>query len=723
MTMKNITLSTLIIVSLTGIFSCSYEDEETILDGNQSPQLSTADTLSFSDTSGVFEMLNLDYPGLEKVKAALEAGNKAQAAGALLEYWRYGRTAVNPYIDLINASISDTDLRIADQACDHRFYVKGFVESEKDGVTTYYLFEDKNKNIDWNYSNDKVTDQEFRYQRHRHQWMEPQAKAYRVTGDEKYIESWIEVYTDWLQTFPCPVGKVYPPAGGAENDIEYEWKGLQVAERVLSQMNIIPYFIYSENFTPEWLCTVLSEFCKAVELMRLNYYSDSNILITQAQAVGFAGVMMPEFLKSEEWAEDGFGKLAANASSQFLSDGVHYELDPSYHIAAIADFAEANDLLIINNRTDLLPSDFIAKLKNAAHFVMDIIYPDYSIDNWNDTRSASYTKNVLKRNFKRYSEMFPEDTELLWMATEGSEGTRPTYLNKAYEKAGYYMMRNGWDSKSTMMILKNNNDPEGMWHNQSDNGTFGLWIKGRNFFPDAGCYAYSGSDRSTYASTRFHNTITVQSKDILSNTRRGELKLLSETEQDHTVLVTENTPIFSGAEDVTYTHRRAVFFVEKTFFVIVDELYDGGVQSKKKVNLNYHILGSNAVVDDFSEVCQSGMHTDYSDGNNILLHIFTETTQDFAVDPKNTSIDFSNNIGIKSGSRKGLQHTIREPLDGAARFITVIYPFSNSFSDNTVDAIFTDNTEEGSAGTFHAEGAAVKVTVNGKEYELSYTLN
>ena len=64
-----------------------------------------------------------------------------------------------------------------------------------------------------------------------------------------------------------------------------------------------------------------------------------------------------------------------------------------------------------------------------------------------------------------------------------------------------------------------------------------------------------------------------------------------------------------------------------------------------------------------------------------------------------------------------------EPLDGAARFITVIYPFSNSFSDNTIDAIFTDNTEEGSAGTFHAEGAAVKVTVNGKEYELSYTLN
>lgn len=720
--MKHTTILTALCMTAL-LMSCSYEDDILIKDADQSPAISTQDTVSFRDTSGIFEILNLAYPGLEEVKSAVEAGDTLAAAKALLEYWRYGRTAVNPYIALINTTISDTDLRIADQACEHRFYVKGFAEKEEDGVATYYLFEDKNKNIDWNFTTDKVTDQEFRYQRHRHQWMEPQAKAYRVTGDEKYIKSWIEVYSDWLRTFPCPTGKVYPPAGGAENDIEYEWKGLQVAERVLSQMNIIPYFIYSENFTPQWLCTVLSEFAKAVELMRLNYYADSNILITQSQAVGFAGVMMPEFAKAQEWAEEGFGKLADNASSQFLTDGVHYELDPGYHIAAIADFTEASDLLAANGRTELLPSDFTSKLQNAAHFVMDMVYPDYSLDNWNDTRSASYTKNVLKRNFNTYSEMFPEDGELKWMATEGAEGTKPTHLTKAYSTAGYYMLRNGWDANSTMMILKNCNDPQGGWHNQSDNGTFGLWIKGRNFFPDAGCYAYSGNDRTTWASTRYHNTITVQSKDILPSFRKGELKLLKEGEDGSVTLVTQNTPVFESTEEVTYTHRRAVFFVEKSFFVIVDELYDGGVQSKKKVNLNYHILGSNAVVDDFSKVCQSGMHTEYPDGNNILLHIFTETTQDFAVDPKNTSIDFSDNIGIKSGSRKGLQHTIREPLDGAARFITVIYPFSNAFSDNTVDAIFTDNTEEGSAGTFHAEGAAVKVTVNGKEYNLSYTLN
>ena len=710
----------LISVAVAAAASCSYEEDDLLLSGNQSPTLSQTDTTAFRDTSGVFDFLNLDYPGLEEVKAALESGDTLQAARNLLEYWRYERSAVNPYIDLIDPSVTETELRIADQACEHRFYVKGFAESETDGVATYYLFEDKDKNIDWNYTNAKVTDQEFRYQRHRHQWMEPQAKAYRSTGDEKYVKSWIEVYSDWLETFPCPVGKVYPPAGGAENDVEYEWKGLQVASRVLSQMNIIPYFLYSENFTPQWLCTVLSEFAKAVELMRLNYYTESNILITQAQAVGFAGVMMPEFAKAGEWAQEGFGKLASNAYGQFLADGVHYELDPSYHIAAIADFAEASDLIAVNGRTDLLPSDFTSKLRNAAHFVMDIVYPDYSIDNWNDTRAASYTKNVLKRNFARYAEMFPEDGELLWMATEGAEGTSPTHTSKAYADAGYYMLRNGWDKASTMMVLKNNNDPQGQWHNQSDNGTFGLWIKGRNFFPDAGCFAYSGSDRDTYASTRYHNTITVQSKNILAGSRRGEFRLLEEGEDGTITLVTQNNPVFVGAEEITYTHRRAVFFVEKNFFVIVDELHDNGAGDNKKVNLNFHLCDQ-STVDDFSEAKESGVHTTFSDGNNILLHVFTETSQDFATE--NKSIDWSDNIGVKSGQRVGHQHTIRKPASGAARFISVIYPFSNSFSDNTVSAEFTDNTEEGTAGMFHEEGAGVKVTVNGKEYNLSYTLN
>lgn len=167
---------------------------------------------------------------------------------------------------MINPTISEKDQRIADQALEHRFYVKGFAESvdEVTKLETYYSFYDASaKKIDWNANEDKQKkEQEFRYQLHRHQWMLPQAKAYRISKDEKYIQSWIEAYGSWIETFPYTPGTIFPPAGGSENDVDYQWKGLQVAERVLSQVDIMPYFIHSTNFTPEWLSTFLVAFEK-----------------------------------------------------------------------------------------------------------------------------------------------------------------------------------------------------------------------------------------------------------------------------------------------------------------------------------------------------------------------------------------------------------------------------------------------------------------------------
>ena len=55
--------------------------------------------------------------------------------------------------------------------------------------------------------------------------------------------------------------------------------------------------------------------------------------------------------------------------------------------------------------------------------------------------------------------------------------------------------------------------------------------------------------------------------------------------------------------------------------------------------------------------------------------------------------------------------------------MSVICPFAKSDEAASMDvkARFTDNSA-GTAGTFHAKGASVEVTVNGKTYPLSFTL-
>lgn len=692
----------------------------------------------------LFEKLNLDYPGLERVKEFYEKDEHFYAAHELLEYFRTRHNVSNPNVNLINPSITAQEQRIADQANEYRFYVKNYAEStdETTGEATYYSFyNDTEKKIDWTANASlQQKEQEFRYQLHRHQWMVPQAKAYRISKNEQYVQKWIETYDSWLKTFPYEAGTQFPPEGGSANDVDYQWKGLQVAERVRSQVEILPYTIQSVNFTPEWLSTFLTAFEKEVECIRKNYYQSGNILITQYQAVATAGILMPEFKAAETWAAEGANGLNRALDSQFNEDGVEYELDPSYHIAAIGDFRSIYLLAEANGRLDLLSSNYISKLKKATEFVMDIIYPNYTIDNFNDTRSSSYTKNVLLRNLREYAAMYPNDQELLWMATEGKSGQKPTRTLKAYDKSGYYMLRNGWTADATMMILKNNYNPMKAWHCQPDNGTFGLYRNGRNFFPDAGVYTYdSGADRKKFAATVNHNTLTILSKTI-GESEGGVMEgkmLLCKSLGNTDVVVTENQ------QSTAITHRRTVYFVNREFYVLVDEGYCPTPEKTSKININFHLISDAKYPTTFNEstVTSLNNHAYYEaytnfESNNLLTATFTETNQDLKggkIGVTSATNGVSNSIGKLDGpARLGYQITIRQPNKSklpnaavsAARFITVIYPFETEADRKAlkIDAHFTDNIE-GEEGTFHPEGAKLEVNINGKVYQLSSTIN
>lgn len=708
--MKSIFL--IYICALVAFTGCTDDDDELSTGGNAGINLRPAPQPNDVINEKIFEVINLDYPGLEKVKEYYEANEYYYASYELLKYYRNRSDINNPNINLINPTITAFDQNVADQALTHRFYVRNFKEKDENGKEVYYLF-DKDNKIDWSYIPEAITDQEFKSQTHRHQWMLPQAKAYRVSQNEQYLQSWMEVYSDWLQTFPCPEGAV--------NKDAVQWYGLQPAERVLDQIDILPYFIQSTRFTPEWLSTFLTAFAEGVECIRGNYFTDgSNIYVTQVQAVTSAGILMPEFKNSEAWLNEGSQKITEQIVSQFLEDGVQNELDPSYHIGVVAGFYNIYQIAQLNNKLSLFPSTYIEQLRKAARFVMDIIYPDYTIDNFNDTRSVSYTKNVLLRNLRQYSEMFPEDAEMKWMSTEGKQGTVPTSSTQIYSSAGYYMLRSGWGKNSTMMILKNNDNSANKWHCQPDNGTFGLYRNGRNFFPDAGVYSYGGTsesnaERNAFLATKNHNTMTALGATIAKDFMKGEF-LKHEMKGNTQILVTQNQ------HKANLTHRRAVFFVDKKFFVLVDEGYGDG--NGDKINLNFHLRTSTAnetEYDDLSASYQYGAHTTFADNNNMLIRTFAETNSDFSVS-KVTS-DVSNKLGERNESRKGYQYTIRKPKTGAARFITVIYPFgATSELDNlNISAKFTDNSVE-DAGTFHENGASVEVSIAGETYELSYTL-
>lgn len=663
--------------------------------------------------SRIFELLNLDAQGMETVKSLYAEGELYEAATALKEYWQTGRTIVNPDVDLSNTAYSAVEKNKADQALKengYRFYVKNYAEvgDDTDANAQYYSFSDGNGGINWSFALEGET--QFNIQKHRHQWVLPQAKVYWGTKNEIYVKSYVEVYTSWLNAHPCPgsaTGNYIIPSNHALRDM---WTDLQATSRVVDQISVLDYYVNSENFSPEFMSHFLVSFADAVECIRANPYHEqlSNHRLYEIQAVFMAALMMPEFKASQDWLNESSADMEAQLRTQFADDGVLVEMDPGYHIPMVAIFYDSHKIAIANGRDDVFPQDYKTHLKKAVRFIRDLAYPDYSLENFNDVRSSSWNKSTLTKNFKKYYAMFPEDPTLQYWATGFESGTPPEEHLSMYTTTGWYMLRNGWDRNSSMLILKNNynaKDDGGVWwHCQPDNGTVSLYHRGRHFLPDAGAYTYTnGSAREEFRATAMHNTLTRNLETIADTRMRGEYVNSSET--DDCLMVHIKNQSYGNLR-----HERVVFQVEGRYYVIVDAAL--GSAKNTSVELNWHLCPGEVIFDAYGSNAY-GCHTGFADGNNMMFKTFCFSGERGLV--PDTAFEASTGTSYTSSeiNEKTARRYYRTAVDiGASntpvRFITVIYPIDDYASAPDVSAAF------GSAPT------AVVVTIDGESRTLTY---
>ena len=663
----------------------------------------------------VFDVLDLSYGGLAKVAAACQAGDYRLALQELLNYYRTRTHGLNPNVKVESDKATDTEKSWADYAFrenGYRFYVKNYFDASAGSNVPYSYMNAEGTGIDWTIWPTK--EQEHRYQLHRHQWMILQGKAYNATHDERYVANWMEVYGDWLRQNPKPDVDldytVYPENLPAEyRNAGWSWRPLDVASRVIDQCGLLEYYQTSPTMTGAWLSTVLKHLDEQVNHIMKNYSTTSNHLITQAQAVTYAGMLFPELKNAATWRTNGPGVLGQQVTAQYFNDGWLKDGDLSYHISGIEDFRSSLLVAQLNGGESYFPSNFVSSMRKMTDVVMNMIYPDYSVPNMADTRASSWTKSVLTRNLKNYMTLFPDNAGLTWLATEGAQGTQPTTNVVTFPDGGYYVMRTGWTMQDLMMVLQNTPDgPSEQWHRQSDNNTFELWAKGRNFFPDSGAGSYGGSSetnaiRSRYGATTAHNTLTLDGKNVASDGRM----LLQQTKANSTgsyeVLVLEN-PSYEGL-----THRRSIFLVNNSFYVILDEGYGA---AEGTVNLNFNITpgdDSQVVLDEAG----FGFHTAFTDGNNLLVRTISDREMTFAEKQGFVAYNVLTDT-YKETPRKAYQLNVtKRAADAAVRYVTVLLPVSDASAAQPFEA---------QLGEWSQNGAQVTVRVGGKSYELSYTL-
>jgi heparan-sulfate lyase len=626
-----------------------------------------------------FDVINLNYSGLEKVNQLYNSKKYDEAARELLNYYKNRKNIKNP------------DFNVGDET---RFRGKdiGKANQEKADNALLHLFKpqkgygffDYGKDINWDYW--PVKDNEVRWQLHRITWWQPMGMAYRSTGDEKYAKEWILQFRDWEK-------KNYL-GRSAEND-SIAWRPLEVSERLQSFPGTFNLFVVSPNFTPSFLLEFLNSFNKQAAYIPKHYSKEGNHLLFEAQRILSAGASFPELKQAEEWRKSGIEILNREIKKQVLLDGVQWELSPTYHVACIEIFLKAYSSAKMAGVEKEFPDSYIKTIEKMIVATANISFPDYNNPMFGD--SWPIEKNARIKQFSSWSKLFPDNELIKYFATEGAEGKLP-YLSSELPDGGFYTFRNGWNDKSTVMIVKAG--PPAEFHAQPDNGTFELWVKGRNFMPDSGSYLYSGDAevtkmRNWFRQTKVHNTLTLNNENmIITKAEQNKWKTAKNLD-----VLTYTNPSYTELN-----HQRSILFIDQKYFIIIDKAI-----GKATGNLGVHFQLKEDSKPVFDKMNNS-VYTTYEDGNNLLIQSLN--TDKIVLNEEEGKVSY---VYAKEVTRPAFAFEKQKNNATTEQFISIVYPYNGN---KTPQITILPNA----GNDFEKGNINLTITIDGKKSKIETTL-
>jgi heparan-sulfate lyase len=595
----------------------------------QSTKPVTHQEKNISEIELLLSRLKLDGEGLAQVKSSMT--NPEEAAAGLLEYYRK-RTSIKHQIDrrsrekFFGSCATDQDIKYANDALRHIFI-------SQRAYPAHFCDDD----IDWN--SRPVPDMEWVWQLNRMYFWNSMGKVYWHTGDEKYAKAWCEQVVDWIQKNP--------------NDSEhrYAWRSIEAGIRGYNWTGLYQRFLDSPSFTPEVLVAFLNSCYDHAEYLMTKYRTRSNWGLMEAEGMAFIAITFPEFKESEKWRNEAFCRLNNEINIQVYPEGHQRELAIGYHLGCIGWFLRTYELVKLNHLGDAFPDTYLERIEKMCEVPMKLCLPDGTNVPFGDAWAG--TPGQHSERFLEWSKLFERD-DFLYMATEGKKGSKPEATAYALKESGLYSMRSSWDKQAICLVLKCG--PDGGGHCQPDNGTFDLYAGGRNLMPDGGSYIYSGNPegRAWFRQTKVHQTLTLNSE----NSEYAPELLLWEPGDDLDVLIVEN----AGYDNLT--HRRAVFFVNKRYFVIVDEAIGSG---SGDIGLHFQLAPTTADFDhdNFS------VNTAYQDGWNVLVRTEKQDGLKLIKEEGQVSFEYT-----KKEPRPAFGYHIEKgPGDAGLRFITLVAPY------------------------------------------------
>jgi len=492
----------------------------------------------------------------------------------------------------------------AEHLCSHRLNLLGYqdvclgrdIDWHRDPVSGHHW--DKRFKADYDLVHDRAADAKVVQELNRHQHLPRLAKAFLLTGDERFAHEAIGQINSWI-------------------DQNAVWEGLnwhsslEIAIRCLSWLWTI-FLLLPSQALGERVARRISKnlFLQIDQIYRYpSIYSSPNThLVGEAAALFITGMIFQELPRSACWRKKGAALLTGAMRNHVLPDGMYFELSPYYHCYATDFFLQAMVLARTHRAPfpDWMWSRLAQMIEIAAHLTrsdgtIPLMGDDdggralaLSSEHYSSYRDGICSGAVLfgRSDFKHVAESFAEET--LWLlgpdapSVFASLPARPSNkLRLAGTSSGYFIQRSGWEAGDSHLVFDcGNHGSESAGHAHADALSINLFSGGAELLVDPATSVYNCASewRNFFRSTRAHNTIVVDELDqsTPADTFTWSSKATTRVVKQFATAGLEYAEgEHHGYRRLRYpiTHNRRVLYVRPNYWVVADDLAGKGEHS------------------------------------------------------------------------------------------------------------------------------------------------
>ncbi len=515
----------------------------------------------------IFENLNLDTKGLEKVKQAYREGALSKACTQLLAYYQaksnekasQGGQDGTDYSFFQGKNNSPSDQTVP-SAAESRL-----ISTADSILMDIYTFQNvtgqvphlTDGHLKWAHTGPE-DDIEWAWALNRHYPVNELLSAYGVTQKAEYARYIDNFVKDWIIcSRPYPAVK----SGTAM------WRGLEVSFRVKMWAQVFYRFMNTEYISPATRLLILSSLPDHAHYAR-NFHAQGNWLTMEISGLATVASSWPEFRESKGWMDYSMGTMVASMKEQIYPDGVQTELTSSYHFVALSNFNLFAEICRKNNV--VLPEYYTKTLEAMYNYLAYTIRPDgYGLLN-ND---ADLMNN--RKRLQEAAEKYQRD-DWKFLISNGTNGKQPkegpSYI---FQWPGQLISRSGYDADAQWSFF--DIGPWGSGHQHNDKLHLSVAAYGQDLLVDGGRFAYRGEVAKKFrkyaTGSASHNLILVDGKGQANGPTVAKTPL-TENLYAITKAFDYGSGIFekfAGVEG-TFSHTRSMVYVRGKFWVVADRL-------------------------------------------------------------------------------------------------------------------------------------------------------